>query len=720
MLSIRTDLSSLIVQNSMGSATNKLNQAIERMTTGAKLNHAKDNAANYSIATDMLTKIRAYDVAADNTAMGMDLVTTANDIISQMQDHATRLRSLATQARNGTYGAQSLNAINLEAGARIAEIMRLYNTSEYNGIDLFNNKAYEIADHLKTAGTTGGEPITAKYNGFIEEVTYDKAHVDSLTQVSEETSGFTKTEYKISEVKDLVKLAELTNAGQDTSGITFYLAEDLDLKEYCEDNIDTGGWTPIGTIDDAFKGTFDGCGHKISNVIIDRNEYCQGVFGYAEDGEIKNVGVENVNINCEGETDIGGLIGYSYSSITNCYVIGGNIIASVLPNGGLIGGLIGEACGNITSCYSQCNINAEFAIDIGGLAGYAAELITNCYATGNVSGDNHIGGLVGYTQSRIENCYATGNVSGRTNVGGLVGNSLEDISYSYATGNVSGYSDVGGLAGYTEGYPLSYCYATGSVSGDRYVGGLVGWGQSAINNSYATGNVKGNAFIGGLIGYAYTIYDTVVIEKNASYGKVSGDDKTSTGALIGGVIYLDGQDGIFEVTDNETRLEDLTRIGGAFDDANNLIPDYDLSAFEAEISAVELFNVATNLQVGISSDSASRISFDTNFDFNLSALESDIASDSALASLDEFINLLSEKSTMLGSVSNRLESVLDEILIQHDNLVSSRSTIRDADIAEVSSQYIQQQILQQASATLLSTSKNIQYQNVLGLLQSLR
>ena len=53
MLSINTNLSSLITQTSMNSATAKLNQAVERMTTGAKINHAKDNAANYSISTDM-------------------------------------------------------------------------------------------------------------------------------------------------------------------------------------------------------------------------------------------------------------------------------------------------------------------------------------------------------------------------------------------------------------------------------------------------------------------------------------------------------------------------------------------------------------------------------------------------------------------------------------------------------------------------------------------
>ena len=81
-----------------------------------------------------------------------------------------------------------------------------------------------------------------------------------------------------------------------------------------------------------------------------------------------------------------------------------------------------------------------------------------------------------------------------------------------------------------------------------------------------------------------------------------------------------------------------------------------------------------------------------------------IRSDSALSAIDDFIDVLSSKETELGAVSNRLESVLDEIEIQYNNLASSRSTIRDADIAEVSSEYIKMQILQQASSTLLATA----------------
>lgn len=68
------------------------------------------------------------------------------------------------------------------------------------------------------------------------------------------------------------------------------------------------------------------------------------------------------------------------------------------------------------------------------------------------------------------------------------------------------------------------------------------------------------------------------------------------------------------------------------------------------------------------------------------------------------IRTVSAKQTEFGSTQNRLESALEEISVKYENLLSSRSTLRDADIAEESSAYIRNQILQQASATLLATA----------------
>ena len=118
---------------------------------------------------------------------------------------------------------------------------------------------------------------------------------------------------------------------------------------------------------------------------------------------------------------------------------------------------------------------------------------------------------------------------------------------------------------------------------------------------------------------------------------------------------------------------------------------------------------AITLQIGIYSDENSSIEIDTGFtlkDFDKFANigKKTVNSVDYIKELDEILECVFAKQTELGAYENRLESALEEITIKYDNLVSSRSTLRDADMAELSSIYIQQQILQNASATLLAVA----------------
>ena len=111
------------------------------------------------------------------------------------------------------------------------------------------------------------------------------------------------------------------------------------------------------------------------------------------------------------------------------------------------------------------------------------------------------------------------------------------------------------------------------------------------------------------------------------------------------------------------------------------------------------------LQIGIDSTVNSQISFDTALGFTLNIDVS--TTDSARNSLDEIdavLDLITAKQTEFGAVQNRLDSVLDSLSVSIENTTSSLSTIRDADIAKVSSEYIRAQILQQASSSLLATA----------------
>ena len=138
-LTVNTNISSLIAQRSLTNATNGMNTALERMSTGYKINHSKDSAAGYAIANQWETQLKSLDVASDNAAMGLDLLTTAEGTYDLLVEHIQRVRDLTEQAANGTYGSSSLEAISKEMKARFLEIDRIANNAEFNGINLMKD-----------------------------------------------------------------------------------------------------------------------------------------------------------------------------------------------------------------------------------------------------------------------------------------------------------------------------------------------------------------------------------------------------------------------------------------------------------------------------------------------------------------------------------------------------------------------------------------------------
>ena len=569
MVSINTNLSSIIAQRSMTKSTNLLNQAIERMSTGYKISHAADNAANYSISQNINSQMSSYDIAADNISMGMDLLQTAQDTIAGMQDRGSRLQSILTQARNGTYGASSLAAMTSEANALVSEINRLYINTEYNGKKLYEIPLPDWAKEVKAnagleegvnpgegAGIAAGEvvglngacglsgacgltsDISPIHNGFIDEVVCDTPEVTIYNPADLANAISTKTIIGIGNAETLAELANLVNGtstyasgAKNCLGKTIVLMDNVDLSAICAANTDpdgNGGWNPIGTWEYMFKGIFNGNGHKVRGLYIKREEaFAQGLFGDVTNCQIKNLGVEDVYIQTTDSDSIGSLLGEAYANatITNCYATG-----SVVGTG-YVGGLVGLSDVSFTSCYSTVNVKGSSSV--GGLAGGTEGGVsaTNCYATGNVEGRSYIGGLIG-ENGLITNCYATGNVTGTEwGTGGLVGGTSDAISNSYATGTVTGAQYTGGLAGYTNNNStITNSYATGNVTGTQYTGGLVGEASKAITNSYATGDVSGTKYVGGLAGQTYST--TAKVSNSYATGNVRATDER-TGGLVG-------------------------------------------------------------------------------------------------------------------------------------------------------------------------------------------
>lgn len=137
-ITVNTNIPSLTAQKSLNSATTKMNTAMERMSTGLKINSSKDDAAGMAVANKLDYKIGSLGVAQDNGQMGASMLDIAEGVLTVINDNLTRIRDLTEQAANGTYGTDAMTAIKIEVQARMDEITRLSKSSEFNGKILFN------------------------------------------------------------------------------------------------------------------------------------------------------------------------------------------------------------------------------------------------------------------------------------------------------------------------------------------------------------------------------------------------------------------------------------------------------------------------------------------------------------------------------------------------------------------------------------------------------
>mgnify|MGYP004657409339 FL=1 len=222
-LTINTNVSSLIAQRNLNSATTKVNSSIERMTTGFKINHASDNAAGYSISDMWVTQLGSLDVAADNAATGADMLTTAEETYSLLTSHLQRVRDLTEQAANGTYGSQSLKAIQSEIHARLQEVNRISANSEFNGIKLMAYDMNNAANNKEVGMTARG--VDLQVGLYANEYSRINLKVELFTNAS--VSGLFKGMTKTSESgKTLANL--LTAAGGDINK----LGDDENLQAF--------------------------------------------------------------------------------------------------------------------------------------------------------------------------------------------------------------------------------------------------------------------------------------------------------------------------------------------------------------------------------------------------------------------------------------------------------------------------------------------------------
>ncbi|MHC4438587.1 MAG: GLUG motif-containing protein, partial [Planctomycetota bacterium] len=197
----------------------------------------------------------------------------------------------------------------------------------------------------------------------------------------------------------------------------FKLMDDIDLADV--------KFFTIGNAVLPFNGTFDGNGYAVSNFsYTSTNRNHAGLFGYIDSpsAEVRNLGLIDPNVDSTTEWKVGSLVGQlERGTMTGCYVSGGSVSGRGyirgLENTGssIVGGLVGVSYGTITDCHAGCGVFGPKYV--GGLLGAGEGIITDCNFSGEATGDDCVGGLVGLGRGIITKCTSSGDVSGNSRIG---------------------------------------------------------------------------------------------------------------------------------------------------------------------------------------------------------------------------------------------------------------------------------------------------------------
>ena len=156
-LTVNTNVASLSAQRSLGGSQNMLNTSLERLSTGLRINSAKDDAAGLAIGERFTSQVRGLNQAARNTNDAISLVQTAEGALKEVSSNLQRIRELAVQSVNATNSDSDRAALDGEVQQLVCEIQRVAAKTEFNGAELLDGS---FATQAFQVGANAGDTIS--------------------------------------------------------------------------------------------------------------------------------------------------------------------------------------------------------------------------------------------------------------------------------------------------------------------------------------------------------------------------------------------------------------------------------------------------------------------------------------------------------------------------------------------------------------------------------
>jgi flagellin len=719
-LTINTNVASLNAQRNLGASQSNLNTAMQRLSSGLRINSAKDDAAGLAISDRMTSQIRGLTQAARNANDGISLAQTAEGALQESTNLLQRMRELAVQSANDTNSATDRASLQSEVNQLKSELTRIAETTTFNGKNLLDgtlttaqfqvgaNANETISFGVSSAKATdlGSNNLTTENETGIESATYS-GYVAAANGATGETAA--------------------TAAALDAETISITDAEGTTQELVAIAGTETDVATVVDAINTADLGvTASGSNSVTLSSFTDLEATDTIVIANAGDpGDVTlTVGTE---IGTDGTLTADGIADLEAQGYTVTQNDDGSIDLSI------------DNADNITVTYNDVSAVTAGQVDVAG-SGSGSATLTN----GN-SAD--VQGTL--TLSAEEGLTLTSDVTDGT---GLFSDAQVDDASGEITTVKSGNADTTGGNAVGE-QTLTIVGPEGSSTADIEAGATANAIATAVNGESATTGVSAEAIttatLSGLSGNgtvsftlqgstessAVEISATVTTNDLSALAKAINDKSGTTGitAELSGsndeitLTQASGYDikiGDFEHSD--TGSQDIS-VQGNEGVATKLIDDgtgqYDSTVVGGEVtfSASDDFNITSDESA--TATGGSIFSTDAG-EANVSELNSIADVDittvegaaSAIQAIDSAIGQIDTFRGDLGAVQNRFESTIANLQNVSENLTAARSRILDADIAQETSAMTKNNILQQAGVSILAQA-NQAPQLALSLLQ---
>lgn len=714
---INTNLNALVSQESSRASNLKLSRSMERLSTGSRINSAKDDAAGLAITNRMTSQVRGIQMAVKNSNDAISMSQTAEGAYGQVGNILQRMRELAVQSASGTVTASDRSSIQLEVDQLKEEINHIADTTNFNNIKLLDGTAKNVviqtganqADTIKMSFdsvranhmgsdiqpslTSAGGTATARaafadgdlmINGVQIGVSY--ADDDQLSSADQATSAISKAA-AINRLSDstgvIAKAGTNTVSGSAMTGAA--LSGNIVINGYTTANVSTTTDTSLSRqlVTDAINAISGATGVKAINTDSDNG----GIALVAEDG--RNIRLATSTVTA-ASTGLATATATTYVGSFHLYSKDGSDISI-------------DSKEDVVTSSTTAGIT-KAGLRVGTYEGRSASTVTAMRAT---TEENTATGSTGTVAD------LAGKLNGDTLVinGIAIGASVgTDDAFSYQTSGSTAVGSQRSQSAIAIAAAINKQTERTGVTATAQANVLRGTGFTASTSPVSSASITLN-------GVSFTTDTTDIQNVVDSFNEVAGQTGV-TARVYGSALELRAEDGrniAIASTNGGVAALGLTSltVGGSTSSAITFYSTVKLASEEAftvesgyeGVANFELLGFRRGTYGGAVGDKVSEIDVSTQQG----------ASD-AIRALDAAISQVSAAQAMSGAQNNRLDVIVNNLSEGLQNISASRSRILDTDYATETTELAKQQIIQQAATAMLAQA-NQQPQGVLALLK---